>query len=73
MSTAHNTRLCAITADATQHQVRCSSSVSADPTQMSNINKHQLLYIYQQQLRSDGTRNAATAQSPVRYMRFPFP
>ena len=59
---------CAIAADETQLQlfVRYSSSVSADRTQLNRGNKLQLLYIYHQQFGADGTRNAATAQSPVR-------
>jgi hypothetical protein len=43
--------LCAIAGDETQHQlfVRCSSAVSADRTQVNDGNKHELLYIHQQQ------------------------
>lgn len=37
---------------------------------MNSRNKHQRLYIYQQQFRADGTGNAAPAQSPERCMLF---
>src|SRR5688500_16638188 len=70
--TSPNRGFCAIAADETPHQlsVLCSSAVSADRTQVNSINKHQLLYIHQQQFRADGTRNTATAQSPDSCVQF---
>jgi len=67
-ATAANRGFCAKAVDEMQHQqqVRYSSSVSADRTQVNSRNKHQILYFYEQQFGADGTRNTAPAQSPTR-------